>query len=301
MAGKFLGIDGGGSTIRALLVDEGGAVLRYQQAGAANVLVVGPEAAQRAWEALGMSTERCTAVVAGLAGADRPWVREYWQRLLGPLAPRVAVVGDYEIAWAALTEGRPGCLAILGTGSIVYGRHGTRKVRLGGYGWRVGDVGSGMRLGTEAVRSALAHLDGSGPFTQLTESVLRWSDCTSAFALLDFLYDPAMDWRRVAELAHSVFQAASQGDEVAAAILHREGEDILRMLSRCLAMLTLPEEAPVGVAGGLAPFWLTWLSDAWDRITGRVLRLVERPPVEGAALWARRMAEKTAEGESLDE
>ncbi|MCY0898445.1 MAG: ATPase [Firmicutes bacterium] len=287
MGVKFLGVDGGGSSLRALVIDEHGHHLRYVEGGPANVLVVGAEAARRSWGDLGVADDRYAAVVAGLAGADRPWVQQFWQTLLGPLSPLVSIRGDYEIAWASLTEGRAGCLAIFGTGSVFYGEHHKRRVRLGGYGWKVGDVGSGIRLGTAAIRAALANLEGYGPETVLTHSVRDWAQCDTASGLLDAIYRPERNWREVSELAASVFLAAQQGDGAAQAIMAKERDEILTCLTHCVAKLDLSMDAPVGLTGGLASLWYPWLQDVWHATTGRTLSLSRRAPVEGAALLAR--------------
>jgi N-acetylglucosamine kinase-like BadF-type ATPase len=228
-------------------------------------------------------------IVAGMAGADRPWVRKFWETALAPFADRVLVVGDYQIAWDAFTEGTPGAVAIFGTGSIFYGENHQWTARIGGYGWKVGDVGSGIALGTAAVRAALASWEGWGPTSTLTDAVGAWSGAMQTNTLLDYLYDPNLDWRSVSDLAGAVFSHAQSGDEAAEMILRRQEHDILRQWDILLEKIHLPKAAPIGLMGGLASPWRERLNAYWQQRQGAPLLKVTREPVDGAARWAVRL------------
>ncbi|HAZ08210.1 MAG TPA: hypothetical protein DCZ01_06760 [Elusimicrobia bacterium] len=75
------------------------------------------------------------------------------RRALAPLARRVRVVPDFEIAHLAAFGRGPGVLLAAGTGSVAFAR-GTdgRTTRAGGLGPLLGDEGSGFWLGREALR-----------------------------------------------------------------------------------------------------------------------------------------------------
>ncbi len=72
---------------------------------------------------------------------------------LRPLAARVRVLPDFEIAHLAVFGGGPGVVLVASTGSAAFAR-GTRgrQARAGGYGPLLGDEGSGFWLGREAAR-----------------------------------------------------------------------------------------------------------------------------------------------------
>ncbi len=283
---KYLGIDGGGSSIRILITDESGRPLYKSKGGPANVLVVGEQRARDALYDILPSHTYFDGVVAGLAGSDRPAVREFWDRVLNPIARQHWVIGDYRIAWAALTEGQPGLVAIVGTGSIVYAENGKDTTRLGGYGWRIGDAGSGLTLGHDAIEAVLADCEGWGPHTSLTDHVMDWASAKSPEEILNHLYRPDTDWRTASDLAATVLREAGR-DGVAHTIIERHQEVLIRYFRAALERCPLPPFSPLGLTGGLASMWHSYLEPLVYEAAGVHLRLSSHEPVQGALQLAR--------------
>ncbi|MCP9967283.1 ATPase [Actinomadura madurae] len=78
------------------------------------------------------------------------------------------------MAFAAGTSEPKGIVVFSGTGAgAAVINDGAIVQRADGYGWLVGDEGSAVWLGKEAVRAALAAYDGRGSPTLLTDSVPR--------------------------------------------------------------------------------------------------------------------------------
>ena len=74
-----------------------------------------------------------------------------------------AILGDALVAFASTTTATEGRLLISGTGSIAVSIRGRRIVdTAGGYGWLLGDDGSGFWLGQQAVRVVVDTLRGRG-------------------------------------------------------------------------------------------------------------------------------------------
>src|SRR5262245_39474245 len=160
---RYLGIDGGGSKTKFLLVDEYYNEICHIQSGPSNHLSVGTEAARQAI-AQGVShlTERPNVVCAGFAGAGRPDSVAFYREVLQSLIPETQIIieSDAFIASIGAIGIDPGILLIAGTGSIVIGRDNNRNMfRVGGWGPHFGDEGSGFWIGREAVRAALRSLD----------------------------------------------------------------------------------------------------------------------------------------------
>ena len=73
---------------------------------------------------------------------------------------RVLVVNDALVALEAGAPGRPGVVLIAGTGSIAYGRNAqNQSARAGGWGYMLGDEGSGYWIGRAALRAVLREAD----------------------------------------------------------------------------------------------------------------------------------------------
>ena len=111
----------------------------------------------------------------GAAGAGREPEREELRKALRGenLATAVVVSTDIEIALAAVFDDGPGIVVSAGTGSVAVGRDraGTRH-RIGGYGWQMGDEGSGYAVGRAALGAVSRAADGRSPRTALSDRVL---------------------------------------------------------------------------------------------------------------------------------
>ncbi len=96
------------------------------------------------------------AICLGMAGVDRARDAEIIRGILRRIGHRaqVIVVNDALIALEAGVPGMPGTVVIAGTGSIAYGRNAEgRGARAGGWGYVLGDEGSGYWLGRLALRA----------------------------------------------------------------------------------------------------------------------------------------------------
>ncbi|WP_433474415.1 N-acetylglucosamine kinase [Spirillospora sp. CA-142024] len=184
LAGPYVvGIDAGGTKTRCVVLTLGGALAGSGTGPGANPNSGGDTAGALTTalrEALGDldRTHILTGVfgIAGAGSAGRPAAvtaaRRAWQAV--GLRGSPAVVTDIAVAFAAGTSEPKGIVVFSGTGAgAAVINDGTIVQRADGYGWLVGDEGSAVWLGKEAVRAALAAYDGRGSPTLLTDSVPR--------------------------------------------------------------------------------------------------------------------------------
>ncbi|WP_242608613.1 N-acetylglucosamine kinase [Actinomadura formosensis] len=184
LAGPYVvGIDAGGTKTRCVVLTLGGALAGSGTGPGANPNSGGDTAGALTTalrEALGDldRTHILTGVfgIAGAGSAGRPAAvtaaRQAWQAV--GLRGSPAVVTDIAVAFAAGTSEPKGIVVFSGTGAgAAVISDGTIVQRADGYGWLVGDEGSAVWLGKEAVRAALAAYDGRGSPTLLTDSVPR--------------------------------------------------------------------------------------------------------------------------------
>lgn len=231
----FVGVDGGGTRTRAVIVDEAGRELaRAEEEGAVVTAQEPEEAAAAVGRAVREAAERAdvslpaAALWAGLAGAGataaRAAVTKELRRL--DLATRMVVGTDVEAAFHDAFGNGPGILLIAGTGSIVQARtrDGTEH-RVGGWGRLLGDEGSGYAMGLEGLRAVMRAADGRIPPTALAGDVLRHCGVEKADDLVG--WTGAASKGEIAALAPVVVQAAEAGDEAAEGIV-QEAVDALR-------------------------------------------------------------------------
>src|SRR5438876_4508100 len=175
-----IGVDGGGTKTLAVIVDTQGNECGRGIAGSANHKGVGVTKAigniRSAIEAAA-SQAACSLPLQsawfGLAGIDRPQDHDLLLPHLRPLAHHMRLTNDADLVLSGL-PGAIGIALIAGTGSIALGRdlQGS-SVRAGGWGYLIGDEGSGYDLGLRCLQAVAQAADGRGKATILVDLVLQ--------------------------------------------------------------------------------------------------------------------------------
>lgn len=253
----LIGADVGGSKT-AVAVSEGGGILARADGPGAAVrpgralasAVTIAEVVRRALATLGRLSG--DVLLVGAAGAGRDPERSELAKALRAesLASRIEVTTDVELALAGAFETGPGMVVSAGTGSIAVGRDskGARR-RIGGYGWQMGDEGSGYAIGRAALGAVSRAHDGRSPRTALTDRVLATTRSSDFDALVRWAASASP--AEMASLAPHVLEVAAQGDPLAQGIADYAARE-LSQLAICL-LPQLEAAPPVGVAltGGL--------------------------------------------------
>ncbi len=257
-----IGVDGGGSKTVAVLADGRMRELGRGQAGPSNYQVVGIEAAQEAirtavrgaFEVAGLPPMPVRTICLGMAGVgraeDRGWVDELARS--AKLAERVIVANDGQLLlWAGTPEG-VGVGVISGTGSIAYGRAADgREARNGGWGYIMGDEGSGYWLGRAALQAVAQAADGRGQATSLTGRILKYWGLTQPGELVAKVYRNGTGRVEIAELAGLVFEEAQAGDATALRIEGQAARDLAEMAMLTASRLRLTGMIPCALGGGV--------------------------------------------------
>jgi N-acetylglucosamine kinase-like BadF-type ATPase len=222
---NVLGIDGGATVTRAVLLDDGGKELGRGLAGpsltdrAAGPVEVDALAAAARSAVQEGDVELPVAVLAGVGREEERAAIEAAVARLG-IASRTRIVTDAEAGlYDAFADG-PGILLISGTGSVAWGRaEDGRQARAGGWGSLVGDEGSGYEIGLRGLRAALRAADGrgGGGGSELLSRFAGQLGTTGPEALLGWATSAAKS--EIAGLAPLVCELARAGDGIAAAIV----------------------------------------------------------------------------------
>src|SRR6476661_4025997 len=225
--GHVIGIDAGGTKTVCLLADDQGTVVAEARRGGANLQAAGELEVEKVLhqvmeEAMGDRAIVPVAICLGIAGVDRPddyAVVGAILRRIGYKA-RVIIVNDALVALEAGAPGQPGVVVISGTGSISYGRNAKGEAaRSGGWGYVLGDEGSGYWIGRAALRAVLRQSDRRGPRTALTPLLLKHFGIEAAQGLLHEVYAGSLRPSEIGALARSVESAFREGDAAAIGIL----------------------------------------------------------------------------------
>lgn len=253
----YLGVDGGGSKTKAVLTDENGTVAAYAEGIGINYNAVGMEKARKHLKDVidrlteGFPAQICAAVI-GCAALSGRADTQTTDALCSGIVPssRVFLDSDVFIAQQAIPGDGPKAIAICGTGSMasVLYPDGTRACA-GGWGYLLGDEGSGYAIAVEAIKAALRASEGAGAQTELTNAVCSCFDLRHISDIIDHFYSPAFSRDRVAAFAPAVFACADNGDAIAVRIINTQAQAFADTVAPLLK--DIPNGTPLYVWGGI--------------------------------------------------
>jgi len=294
-----LGIDAGGTKTVCLLADAQGTVMSRAQGAGANLQSQGELEVEKTLhevmeEAIGTSAIVPQAICLGIAGVDREEDAEVVHAVMRRIGyrARVVVVNDALVALTAGVGDGPGVVVISGTGSIAYGRNARNEAaRAGGWGYVLGDEGSGYWLGRHALRAVVRAADGRGDSTALTRHVLAHFGIERPQDLVREVYTRALRPSAIAKLAAAVQCAHEEGDGMATSILDQGASELVASAASVVKQLDMAHEAfPVVLAGGIfqvVPVLVSSLTRLLPQVAPRsTIRVLPKEPAHGAVLIA---------------
>lgn len=255
MSTLFLGIDGGGTHCRARLVDATGGIVGEATSGCANT-TGGLEdsfssildATTKILKSTNLPKETLKKIHAGLG-------------LAGLVdAIEIAKVENYPHPFASLSansdaaaacfgahNGQDGGIAIFGTGSCCCALHKGEMLYNSGWGFMLGDQGSGAQLGLQTLRCTILACDNIIPHSALTREILKGFDDAPANMVRWVLTAKPKDYGKFAIMT---CEHAENNEEDAKQLLQKSAVAaelfIKDLLNRGVSQIAL--------LGGLSPF-----------------------------------------------
>lgn len=231
-----LGVDGGQTATTAAICDLSGRLLGIGRGGPSNH-VWEPGGAARARRAVtvslrgavraaGLRSATFEAAFLGMTGGrSRGRIADICARCLS--AKSLRVDNDQVSALASVTVGRPGIVVIAGTGTITYGenRRG-ESASASGWGWLLGDEGSGFWIAKQAIAASCRARDGRGEPTLLASGLFSAAGVRDLWDLHFLIYSEKLSRADIAALAAVVPAAAAKGDAAAGRILRHAGREL---------------------------------------------------------------------------
>jgi N-acetylglucosamine kinase-like BadF-type ATPase len=304
-AGLFLGVDGGGTKTAFALLTGDGTLLGTATAGSCyylgrsidlveDVLRAGITSVCRA---AGRPPDEITFAFVALPGygevsADVPTLDAIPGRVLGH--QRYTCDNDMVAGWAGSLGAVDGVNVIAGTGSMTYGEHAGRRVRVGGWGELFDDEGSAYWIAVRGLSAFAKMSDGRLPAGPLHQRMRAHLQLATDLDLIDVVLNRWQgDRATIASLAPVVAAAATAGDAICTAILRDAGIALAELVKATIAQLGhLPDEiVPVSWSGGV--FESPDVRAAFrEHLAGAPVDLRDPllTPALGAALHAARLA-----------
>jgi len=282
----IIGVDGGGTGCRVAVAKRAGPMLGQAKGGAANIAtnlvsaranILG--AVEQAFENAGISPEKiaASAAVLGLAGAN---LGDFSTQLLATLPfAKSDIISDAETTLVGAIGEADGIIGALGTGSVYGRRENGVFTQLGGWGFRLGDDGSGARLGRDMLHRAILAFDNILPHSPLTREIIEEFQ-GSPRALIE--QARSFTPKDFGAFAPRIVGAAKAGDENAEAIMAQHTEIVRKSLD---AVGFEPGKA-FSMLGGLGPVFL-------ERLPARYKKAARTPignALDGALTLARQLS-----------
>ena len=255
----YVGIDGGGTKTQVLVMTEQctatavGASSNPNVVGWANAEQVILALIADCLNELHLSSADVAALSVCMSGVDRidesTRLRNTFQRQFAQAW--IEVKNDALAALAAGTKGKPGVVLIAGTGSIAVGEsHTGQTARAGGYGYLLGDEGSGFTIGRAGLLAAIQGAEGRAQKTLLWDRAAAVYSITHPNALIPVVYRSEKPVNTVAEFAKEVVSLAHQ-DAVANDIIRNVIAEYSQLIHSVMNALDRLHGCTVVLAGGL--------------------------------------------------
>lgn len=292
----YLGIDGGGTKTVAIICDENGTLVSRYVGRSINYNSVGTETARANLKETVDGVLEGKNIIISSAFIGMPALSgraddSFTQELCGGIidCPKITMDSDVYIGLEAMRTDGAAAMVISGTGSMAVGRlrDGT-VIHTGGWGYLLGDEGSGYALALDAVKAAICGAEGSAEATALTDKVLKHFNITNIDSLIDIFYDPPISNSEVARLAPELFECAKDGDKAANAIIAKHAQLLADTV--CALLSKMPCGTPLGMWGGILvnceAFREKFVSLVSAKFPATRVDIIKYPPEYGAVFAA---------------
>ncbi len=302
----LIGMDGGGTKTKCVLVDINLKVIFETTGGPSNFLVIGTEKVSETILNLvndittsqKISSNEIEAIVLGTTGGGRRSDAEILESQIIKDAKQKSltinkfnVESDARIALEGAFSGKAGSILIAGTGSIMFGKDQNGEIhRVGGFGRYIGDEGSGYRIGRKGLNAVARYFDGRSKSTKIADLLEQEFTIASSEQLITEVYRNNFN---IAAVAPIVFDAAESGDVTAQKILEDEADELLLHVTAMKIKLNV-ELLKVSLIGSIltTPNYFSYLFN--EKVVRRFndvkIMEAEHSPEFGAALMAKQLS-----------
>ncbi|MCL2508222.1 MAG: hypothetical protein FWF05_03500 [Oscillospiraceae bacterium] len=292
----YLGIDGGGSKTTAIAVNSLGEILAREVGGSinyySNELAVTRTNMTEILEHIAEKTgvREYKGAFIGMSALNRRATEEELERFAGGViaAEHIGMDSDLYVAMETLLTGGSCAVVISGTGSMAIARDGGGRITTaGGWGYLLGDEGSGYAISLAGIRAGIRGFESSGPATALTQALRGFYKTDDLYKLIDMFYDPPMDRSSIAQFVREVRACAESGDSVAGQLIASSADDLAETAMSVLRHVE--DDAPIGLWGGVfqhTPMFTGRFTENLARHDKRNVFLLRYPPEIGAVFAA---------------
>ena len=234
MPNFFIGIDSGGTKCEVIFSDANFNIIRkfsektHQYFILGNVKTVDflSKMIKKSTKDLKFSLKNCLGIGIGLAGVRQESDRESIRKnLSGKLKFRNLIVTTDSMATLfGAFEDKNGAILICGTGSIIYGKHNNKLIRVGGWGRIIGDPGSGYYIGQKAIMEMVKFFDGQNKQGKKLFDAIRDKFKITSDNLIQKIYRQNFSIQSIAPI---VIEYAGKGEEISKKIIEESVQQLV--------------------------------------------------------------------------
>ena len=284
----FLGVDGGGTKTTAVVFNEKGEFVCSSCGESINYYSVGIDSARLAMkniiDNLNIKTFRCAVI--GMSALNERATAQETERFCAGIIDSDCIIMDSDLFVALEAMDISGeCAAVIsGTGSMAVCRNsdGTMS-HTGGWGYILGDEGSGFSIGLSGIKAAIRAAEKCAPETALLGECLDYFSINNIYDLIDLYYEKKVSRKKTAAFARHVSKCCKNGDEVAKNILRNEA---LELSQTALGLLRdKNKEISIGLWGGVFQndmFFRNEFTDIMNKNGFNNVKLISFTPEIGA-------------------
>ncbi len=250
----YLGVDGGGSKTTAVVYDEKGNFISKALGESINYYSAGMENARLAMKEIinSLSVKKFDCAVMGMSALNSRAGEEETERFCGGIidSKKIIMDSDLFVALEAMNCEGECAFVVSGTGSMAVCRDENGEMNhAGGFGYIIGDEGSGYSIALNAVKTAIRAAENIVAPTLLTEKCLEYFSAENIYELIDIFYEKTVSRKKLAAFSEEVYCCARNGDLTAHEILRNEA----LLLSQTVLSLIKgrKKDISVGLWGGV--------------------------------------------------
>lgn len=300
-----IGIDGGGSKTRGIIMKQNGEVFKDITTGPTNYHSSGilktKETLKNLYDNLtaGLSTKDIQHIFLGLAGADLDVDFKRLNQMISELTREpFTLANDIWCAFKASSSENWGAVSIYGTGAnaAAISKNG-QSYGLRALGHTLGGGGGGYDIACDALHFAFRSEEGTYKKTKLEKEIPKIFDQKQLTDLIDWMHPEfKLSEKDLGKITPLVFDLAEKKDEVSCEILKKYGSMQGKMLCSVIKKANLLEERiPVVIGGsvykGSSPLFIEAMMHEVKQLNPMAyLVKAQAPPVLGALLYAQEKA-----------
>ncbi|MEW6455557.1 MAG: BadF/BadG/BcrA/BcrD ATPase family protein [Acidobacteriota bacterium] len=285
-------LDGGATSIKALIIDLEGNVLGKGTGGPSNHLLTELDVVEKsikdaihsALNDSGLKSEDIKFLCGGTAGVDfdgkgnRPIIKIVKHLL--PFTKKVLITGDMVISHYGALLHNPGITVIAGTGSVVFGINSQgKRVKIGGWGPLFGNEGSADFIARQGLNEASKYYDGRREKTIIKEEIEKYFNIKGFRKIIDVIYGKRLSIEKIAELSKVVESAAKKGDRIAIEIFKNAGHQLAEGICAAIKKLHMEhDEVKISYQGSVFDAGSFILEPMKEKVLEKFNRAVVIPP-----------------------